>query len=559
MSAIVTSSRQHHIADVNVSTNLEGFAVDRVYLFAIAGSGLSGAVTGSDFIAVESDTVAGLRESSFLDLFYNRIWIIEKHTDLGSIVANQTRTIELWNAHFVSKTFSGYAVAGDITVSGLASGTLEALQSTLYDVSVSLVGSPTLIASIVWTFTDAEALTFLATIVGQRIIPFTLRHNWTQSVLEQIAFKTDVLPALSGKEQRIGIRRLPRRRLEMSYMTLTPLERAYLENVLYGWQGRSFAVPVWSDVTPLVDAVGAGDNLLQANTVNRDFEVGGLVYLTNGTTQDVLEIKSLTPDSITTTTTTLHAYGIGTKVVPARLGILESKLDFSRITNQLETVRLAWQINADQDSTHRREAYTPVTYRGVELYNVSNDYSAEIAVTQNLVETLQDSGTGKFGKSVGEPFPRRTIVFTNLLTRDELGLFFEWINNRVGMLNPFWFVERVPSFFLQEDVISTDVTMIVTTGGYATHTFASPARRDIAILTTDGWKYRRITAATLNVDGITETITIDSALGVDLIAENNPLMSFLKLVRLASDTVELTYETSNVIHTATSFVDLLTN
>ena len=557
--SIVSSGVQHALADINGSTDLDNYAIDSATIFDIATDPVVGAVAAIGVVTTISDEAEGCLESGFSDLYYHRIWVIEKYNDLGNLVADQARMVELWNAYFADKTFTGYEINGDILVDGLASGTLNPLQSVLYDVSIPLVGAPSLEASVVWTFTDAESPTFTSSFVGQRVIPFVLRHNWVAPVLEQINFRTDVLGAISGKEQRLGLITHPRRRFEMSYLTLTALERAYLENTLFGWQGRTYAVPLWSDVTVLRSSAAEGTTVFDIDTVSRDFDIGGLLFITNGTTHDTLEIANVTAGTITTRTPSLNAYNKGSRVAPARLGTLESKVDLSRITNHIESIRLAWALQSDQISSNRRAAYTPVTYRDVEVFNISNDYSEDIGITQEVAEDISDNGTGLIRKkSIGDQSPRRTYPFRELRSRDELPQFIEWVYRRKGKLNPFWFVERTPSFFLQTDALSTDTTFVVKTGGYTQFAFQSAARRDIAIKTTAGWKYRRITGATLNEDG-TETITLDSSLGVGLSAATEPMMCFLKFVRLSQDTVELSYESAGAIKTATSFADLLTN
>lgn len=556
---IVSSSAQHDLADINGSGNLEDYAIDHAYITALAGSGVFGGITDADVLAVISDTIDGVLSASYSALFYHRIWLIPKRLALGSITANQVRTIELWNAHLEAKTLDSVTVDGDVEVTGLESATLEALASTLYEVSITLFGAPTLAATITYAFSDAEVNEVVGSVSGRRVIPFALRHNWVDPVIEQISFKTDVLPASSGKEQRIGLREIPRRRVEMTYLTLTPQERAYVENVLYGWQNRAYAVPLWADKAPLRTATAIGATTFDVDTVARDFEVGSLVFITDGTNHDTLEIESLTDDEITTVTGSLSAYSVGSRVVPAKIAMLDAQFSLARITNHHESARLAWQLQTDQDSTTRRAAYTPETYRGIEVYNRGNDYSAVIGIEQTLREELLDNEIGVLTKFTDEPFPRRSYPFSTLLTRDELPAFIEWIYNRKGQLKPFWFVERVPAFFLQADASADDETLVVK--GYEFHnlTWGADARKDIAILTSDGWKYRRITGSSVDTETGVETIGIDSALGVALLTESNPLISYLKFVRQSTDTVELSYLSTHAIRTATSFTDLLTN
>jgi hypothetical protein len=554
---ISSSAQLQGLADIGSSTNLDNLTHDISYHEELMASPqLAGVLSGDDIIDVISADHIGVRSTGYSDIYYYRIWIIERNTQLGNVTARQFRTIEVWNAYFEPQELLSYDNTGDIIVDGFEAGTFNPLQSRLYSVEIPLEGTPTIDAIITWVFETLGDR--VGTVQGQRIIPFTLRHNWEEKVLEQISYKTEVLIGMSGKEQRIGQRDTARRRLEMSYLTLTPLERSYLENVLYGWQGRRYAVPVWSDVTPLRTAVTTGGSTFDVDTVTRDFEVGSLLFVTDGVNHDTLEITAVTADLVTTDSGSLNDYAVGAKVVPARLGMLESTLGLSRITNELESITLAWAIGANEPSTNRLVDYTPELYRGIEVYNLSNDYSDSIGIEQELRQDILDNSIGTFNTYGIDPFPRRTYPFKELRTRDDLGEFFQWIENRKGSLNPFWFTERVPSFFLQEDILSSDTTLIVKTGGYTAQSFDSVARRDIAIKTSDGWKYRRITGSVMGEDG-NETITLDTSLGVDLTVAENPLMSYLKFVRLAQDSVELIYESTGVVTTASSFIDLLTN
>lgn len=557
---VVSSAKQHDLASINGSTNLDDYAVDTSFVFEIGADPLAGAVT-TDVSAVDvvSGAYDGLKVSSFADIFYNRIWVIERNTDLGNIVANQTRQIELWNAYFESKTFSAYTVDGDIQVTGTASATMNALESLIYDVFIPVSGSPVLDATITWTFTAVGKTAIVAYITGQRVIPFLLRHNWTSPVVEQLSFKTDVLQAISGKEQRIGLINEPRRRVEMTYLTLSALERAYLENVTFGWQNRVYAVPLWQDATRLRSSAAIGATVFDVDTVTRDFDIGGLVLITNGVDQDVLEVISVTTDSVTTKTGSIAAYSAGAKIVPARLGVLDNQISLSRLTNHHEDIKLAWALQSNQVSTNRKGTYSPTTYRGVGVFNISNDYANAIDVKQEVGEDMSDNSVGIFRNiSIGNQMPRRTYTFKELRSRDELGEFIAWVYSCKGKLNPFWFVERVPSFFLQSDALSSDTNLIVEAGNYTQFSFPSAARRDIAIKTSSGWVYRRITGSVVNVDG-TETITLESSLGVALHVADNPLMCFLKFVRLDQDMVEMSFESDGVIQTASAFTDLLTN
>jgi hypothetical protein len=409
MASIVSSSIPNTAASLGLSSNLGSYTNDTATVAKNASSLLSG--TGSLVLpAFAHISETGERSTGFGDLFYNRIWIIPQSVDLGNLVQDQVVSLEVWNAYFESNDLDGITVEGDdtgIVLTGPATHSFAELESVIYSLAVSLTGAPSINVTYDFAFNGIKT-PFPAFVVGERVIPFTLKHNWANSVLEQISAKTDIIPALSGREQRIGLRQAPRRRIEMSYLTLTPQDRASLENLLFGWHGRTFLVPMWQDVSQLQTATIVGDTVFSVDTINKDFDVNEFIYVTDGVHYDILEVDSLTSVSVTTKRGAANAYATGVRIAPARLGVLESKVGLSRLTSDAESMRFAWLIRADELSLNRRSPYTPVTYRGLEVYNVSNDYSQDIALDQEIHEEMVDAEIGLFSKYAIEGVSRRS-------------------------------------------------------------------------------------------------------------------------------------------------------
>jgi hypothetical protein len=555
MPNIVTSSAQLTIS--GLSDNLNGYTNDTTTWFKKGSDPISGS---SSFVLTSVVTAAydGVLATAYSDIFYHRIWVIPHTTNLGNLVANVVKQIEVWNANFSPVTLNSRSVEGDdsgMALTGLSSGTFNGRFSEVYELSASLDGAPVIDYDYLFDFDTEDVRAY---IVGRRVLPFTLEHNWQDTVIEQIAFKTDVMAAQSGKEQRLNLRTAPRRRLEMSYVTMDAMERASLENTLIGWHTRVYAVPLWMDSARLADAVTIGQQTFNLDTANRDYDIGDFIFIQKGTTYDILEIDAITATTVHTRTGALNAYAVGTKVAPARLGVLESKIALDRQTSIAESFRFAWSLMADNVSSNRRVPYTPTTYRGLEVYNLSNDYSDTIQIGEEMREDVLDNDTGLFQKYQIEPFPRRTYPFRELFERSEFGNFIEWAYNRDGQRVPFWWVERVPAFKIvaNESTLSSEIT--VTNVGYTLLINAAENRRDIAIRLANGsYLYRRIVSAEDNLDG-TETLTLDQTHGVNIVAADTPYVSYLKCVRLASDIVEIEYHSTNAIRTATSFTDLLT-
>jgi hypothetical protein len=557
MNGYTVSSSFEHDLPSGFSTNLDNFAVDTTR-HVVASSPVAGSFSAVLHRLYGQQAFVGEKVTSFVDQFYNTIWVIPQLTEVGNLTAEVVVGVLVWNAYFFANDLEMVETVGDatgLTLSGFASGTFNPLEAKNYTITATLNGPPNFDVLYKWIFdTDINS----TRVTGRRVVPFVLRHNWETAVNEQLACKTDVLTAISGYEQRRGLRAIPRRRVEMVYLSMTANERATLENQLYGWQSRTFLVPLWSDQSPLTADAPVGSVNFSLDTRYRDFDVHGYIFITDGENVDTLQVDTITAGSITTKTASLFAYGAGAKVAPARFGSPESKIDAARITSIADAPRMAWLIDADQASINRRKAYTPVTYRGLEVYEKSNDYSNQIAVTQELDETILDNDLGVRDRDSGEPYPRRTYPFRNLMLRDEFAEFLDWFYTREGRLNPFWYNERVPAFEITQDVLFNSTTMRVRNVGYSTLIATATPRRDIAIKNGSTWIYRRINGAVDNQDG-TETISLDAAPGVTLLAADEPLISYLKCVRLAQDSVDLSFETSGIVRGATSFIDLLTN
>src|SRR5690606_26733014 len=133
-----------------------------------------------------------------------------------------------------------------------------------------------------------------------------------------------------------------------------------------------------------------------------------------------------------------------------------------------------------------------------------------------------------------------------LVGRAAIAAFRSWLAARAGKLKPFW----LPSFQSDLKVVApvggTDAFLTIENRGYAEGPVAAVGRRDLLITTTSGARFfRRITAAS-EIDATREMVVIDSALGTTLQPHEFQRISFLRLVRLDTDHVEIAHVTDEV-------------
>lgn len=558
MSVVATGSQYHTLAGVGSSTNVDDGVHDGTTRLFGMSVPLSGSRTENQPVDITSHLNDGIKEHSFLDDYYYRIWIIPLVVNVGRILSERNDAVEIWNSFFEPRDYGPIVITGDDegeTLSGDTDGTFNTLESQIRTLTTEVRGAAKVDVTYDFVFQGGGDTASVLRVLGVRLVAFLLRHNWLSPVIEQLAFRTDVMTGISGVEQRKKLRQTPRRRLEMAYLTLTKQERMFLENASYN-QNTVFSVPLWSDVTTLQADTMVGAQVFAVDTRGRDYEVGGQVFLHTSTDVcESLEIESFTDSSITTVEPSLNAYSAGARVCPARFGILESKQSIKRHTNQIDATTLAWLIDADADMPNRLDTYTPDTYLDLEVYDEQNDYIEPHDIDQEVRREMMDNEIGLIGLETVEPFPRRTYPFHKLMTRDEFPAYLQWFYNRSGKYVPFWWVDRVQQFILTDEVAFDSVTMTVRTEGYAEFMFANPARRYIAIKDGDSWIYRNITNAEIQDDGNT-ILTLDEAPGIDLDSGDDPMICLLRKVRLDSDLLDITYETSTAIRTATRFIDV---
>ena len=160
--------------------------------------------------------------------------------------------------------------------------------------------------------------------------------NWSTPIIERLEWRTDVLLAYDGSEQRIALRQTPRRYFEFSFLVPTLLARQKLEAAIASNGSQSWDLPIWTDSTPCTSAVSNGDVVVYADTVGRDFVAGGraLLLATNGNTL-IINISTLTATQLNLSSAVVGAWALETAVIPLRTAYLEPSQQVSRFTGSV--------------------------------------------------------------------------------------------------------------------------------------------------------------------------------------------------------------------------------
>lgn len=472
----------------------------------------------------------GFEQGKYSDIFYNRILIEPSVIDVGNLVSDQVRVINVFNAYFTSVTLDAILQSGatGLTITGPTPPTVFGpLQEIQYTITIDNDGPPEIDALFTFDFalpTEDRSVQ----IIGNRVI--VLPHWFGAPATETLAWLTNVLVNRDGSEQRIRLRAAPRQQFSAdAFADTNELNR--IENIVYGWRDRSWAIPVWSEARQVSSVVTTNDTVINVSTQFADFRIGELAMIWKSARLfDVFEILLITTTTITLSRGVNDDYPLGI-VMPVRLGRLLT--DPKRIGNG-STGRM--QVSFEATDNMELTNIVPVQFLGEDanIIDVPLLAGGRLEDSYNKRVIIQDFQTGT--PTFRSPWTYTRIKREMRLVLDgaeEVWNFRRWLHRRAGRAIPFY----MPTY-------ENNVRLTQTSGTITSPLIASDDeqqglgvdRSHLAVNTiSSGWLFRTITGQGLNGNGDVE-ITLDSPLNVDY--TDIIVISYMGLKRLDSDRIE---------------------
>lgn len=549
------------IVNAALTTALRGYAVDYWPAHeALIGGAPGGVVVSALPVAANPRSITGALSGSYLRDFYYRVQINPIDIALGNLVSEQQRPVRVWNA-WLSRTVavSDIVVAGDsaITLSGQGDPPVDLapLQERTWQLTIGANGAASVDTTVQWQF-DADP-TLTVHITGQRVTAWTFAPNWDHGITERLEWLTLLERGTNGDETSTPLRETPRRSWEFMPLVFGA-ERQRMEAMLYDASARSWAVPVWPDIAPLVADLAAGATSIPVVTAGTDYHAGGLAIIrADAATFETVEIDSISDSAITLVRGTLGEWPAGTAIYPARTARLEDYPTLNRYTTRLvdATVRFIGEGASD----HAAQA-PAATYRGMPVLEDRPEWSENPTTQYNRDVELIDSDTGVvlIDDISGLPWPiqsHRWQVYGSA-ARDALrGLLYYF----AGQVNRVW----LPTW--QDDLtpVADAATTVIDVAhcGYTAYLHGQAGRRDIRMQLVDGTVlYRRITAST-ELSNAVERLQVDSAWPATIAQADIQSISYMGLCRLDTDAVEIVHRNANagVAECAVTFAQVTAN
>jgi hypothetical protein len=381
---------------------------------------------------------------------------------------------------------------------------------------------------------------------GGLVEPLLVRPDGAQ--LERLEWRTDVLQAYDGSEQRVRLLGSPRRAFEFN-VGVQGHERRTFENLLHEWGARDFAVPFWPDAQPLPATVTAGASVVPCDTATRDFRVGGLVALgVDQQSYEVATVDTIAADQITTTAPVAATWRAGEAlVVPMRPFTLDPEFRLRRFTGDAAYGRLQLRCTEACDWP----AASETTYQGLPVLTQAPNWTEDVDVGYLRKLAELDGGTGKIYRDDEAGGAITTQQHRWLLDgRAEIDAFRRWLYARQGRLSAFWLPTFAIDLAVVADIGSAATTIDVWHSGYTDWIAQDVGRRDVRIVTASGTAYHRRIVASTEISGTVERLQIDAALGAAVAAADVRAVHFMRAVRLEADAAEIVWHRWDVAECA---------
>lgn len=548
------STNQSYIIDTAVSANL---LAGRSYS---GGLGLEGWQTGPTLAGLTSATpypgalspasFSGATAGAFINDWYYRIHIIPGNIDLGNLVSDQGRDVYFWNAYLAPVSFDALTTSGLDGISftqpdGITPpATIPTLALVRYEATIFVSGPPTVDARITWTI---DGIDYSLTITGRRVIAFPFPPNWNYAVNETLQFKSTVIKSQDGRVQTASVRPKARRIFDYTAMMVgSDAQRA--DSLLFGWQHRFYAMPVWTEKSNLLAEANAGDTTLSFDPSYRSFAVGTLVMLYESPDKfEVREVASIAGPNVGLASPLEFSWPTGTRVFPAFVSAINPGMTANWRTDRV--MEMPVRFTAEPTTTPANTAGSAAaSYLGYELVLDRPNWAAGLTQTWASDVDMIDLGGPRFSLRGNSGYSE--ISKSHNWTKkgyQAIAEFRGFLSRRGGVGVPFWMPSGTDDFTLVVNVQATDTAIEVKANAYEDQVAAHPARRDIIILFRDGTTLiRRVGSAAKSLAGNTRLV-FDSALGRDITPAQIKRISYLSLYRFASNEITLSWITRPLV------------
>ena len=406
-------------------------------------------------------------------------------------------------------------------------------------------------------------------------------------ITERYSYKTDIITAYDGHEQRIKTRQYPRRTLSYDYDAMTPSEAHWLRAQMRLRQSDTMYIPMWHRATRMTHDFFMGKlwwvdptalyGFLGAEGLEV-FSYDDVTGAKNVNVQRVIESYSAEGTIITKTPLQRICNRKNTWLYPLVKcttqptdGLNYVFSDGTSVTMNFEDIaydsvaQLPYSIVHDYfydlvpqfNRFHLPEKYQE---REVLLNNPQwdTDDTLKLGISKLTYKADSESGIFRYDLRNSKSYDTHTCTFL-FRNRPMIDNFLKFFKNHGGMYKSFWMPSWVNDFQPVRDIKAGDTSFVVDLVSLDWYYLSNARKKKIVIFTND-WKcsihdistYSKFTEGTRRYGRIYLSTPVDR----DIPLSNFRQISYFNLVRFDSDELQVDYESDEVATVTISFKEV---
>ena len=525
-------------------------------------------------IAIVTQQVKVVRAlPQIVEEYADRIYMIPEEVDAGAVVSDQVRTFQVLNAHRRNSQFLASITpandGGIVLVDPPGKPTPSVYcpgEVRTYSLEVDSEGPAVIDATYTFDWPAGStpgvpAGTTIFSLIGFRVVLWPFPPTWRNPVTERIEYATDVLASDNATEQRMRLRKFPRKFYEYEASSIPDPQQGndlaemtqILDALLWGFQARVYALPVWTDCLILNADLPSGSSVIPVDPIDRDFFVGGLVVVFKSVNNfEVLNVDTLPGGQINLVSPTVKSFTGPVRIYPAHTARMQTRQGVTRPFDQFSFGNFSFQV--DDNHEEPTPADPAVTFKtdanGDPIPVLQDNPERSVDLTHEFERKafILDYLTSIRAVDDALGFPIETKAFRWVFgDRAQHSAWKAMIQSRAGRLKPIWVPSWHDDLKIVVSVGDLDTTITIRDIGYGTFYQSQPGRNHLQILLKDGTRVYvgQIISSATGAPG-EEILTLDTAVGTAIpLLSDIVKVSFMGLFRLDADIVEISWPSSN--------------
>ena len=365
-------------------------------------------------------------------------------------------------------------------------------------------------------------------------------------IKESLEWVTDILMPRDGigSEQRISIRPIPRQSFSYTILLQTEKEQSQFEAVMFGWQKKSFALPIWTEKVLHIATITAADRTIVIDTTNSDFRDDGYALIWKSLTEYESVKITTVADGLLTLETPVESTYTGVKyIMPCRIVQIT---DAVKRSNEEVDFSIAQVTFAVRDNVLLTGYVADQSYLGLPVVTTGSVIGIQNKeYTSDNDSSLQDYDTGDFDYFSDSEFNLigQNWTFYND-TRAKCWDFRLFLHSLKGMQGTCWIPTYRNDLIQVGTIGASDTDFNVENIELTANMALNALRTHLAFIFSDGTIICKEITGIVVASATEETISINTALGLEVEVDDCKI-SFLDLSRQASDVVSIDWLESN--------------